>query len=131
MVTAVRSLMFLFFAVPAVAQPLFAQAPNERQREYLDFVKAQAAQLRADEKPPATREEWDARRGDLRNQKHAFGSIPDKACSLEPKVLGVLQRDGYRVEKLIFQTMPGVWMTASAYVPDKPGKHAALLPVGN
>jgi len=25
--------------------------------------------------------------------------------------------------------MPGVWMTASAYVPDKPGKHPALLAV--
>jgi cephalosporin-C deacetylase-like acetyl esterase len=43
--------------------------------------------------------------------------------------LGVLQRDGYRVEKILFQTMPGVWMTASAYVPDKPGPHPALLAV--
>jgi hypothetical protein len=34
-------------------QPLFAQAPNDRQREYLNFVKAQAAQLRAADKPPA------------------------------------------------------------------------------
>jgi cephalosporin-C deacetylase-like acetyl esterase len=117
-------------ALLAVSQPLLAQAPNERQREYLTFIKAQAAQLRAADKPPATRDEWEARRLDLRDQlKQAFGAFPEKACPLEPKVLGVLQRDGYRVEKIIFQTMPGVWMTASAYVPDKPGKHPALLAV--
>ena len=125
-----RSLGLLGIAILASSQPLFAQPPNERQREYLYFIKAQAAQLRSADKPPATREEWEARRRDLRdNLQRAFGPFPDKACSLQPKVLGVLQRDGYRVEKIIFQTMPGVWMTASAYVPDKPGKHPALLAV--
>jgi cephalosporin-C deacetylase-like acetyl esterase len=120
----------LTIAILAGVQPLFAQAPSERQREYLNFIKAQAAQLRAADKPPATREEWETRRRDLRaSLKGAFGSFPEKPCPLEPKMLGVLQRDGYRVEKLVIQTMPGVWMTASAYVPDKPGKHPALLAV--
>ena len=44
-------------------------------------------------------------------------------------MLGTLERDGYRVEKLVFQTRPGVWMTANAYVPDAPGKHPAILVV--
>src|SRR4051812_16042938 len=118
------------FALLTLSPPLFAQTPNERQREYLSFIKAQAAQLRAADKPPATREEWEARRRDLRDKlQQAFGPFPEKPCPLQPKVLGVLQRDGYRVEKIIFQTMPGVWMTASAYVPDKPGKHPPLLAV--
>jgi cephalosporin-C deacetylase-like acetyl esterase len=96
----------------------------------LNFVKAQAAQLRATDKPPATREGWETRRRDIRAKlKQAFGPVPEKSCPLEPKVLGVLKRDGYRIEKVIFQTMPGVWMTASAYVPDKPGKHPAVLAV--
>ena len=125
-----RSLKCLFIAILAGAQSLFAQGPNERQREYLNFIKAQAAQLRAADKPPATREEWEKRRRDLRDQlQQAFGSFPESASPLKPKVLGVLQRDGYRVEKLVFQTMPGVWMTASAYVPDAPGRHPALLAV--
>lgn len=125
-----RSLSCSFIAILAGAHTLFAQEPSQRQREYLDFIKAQAAQLRAADKPPATREEWETRRREIRdNLQQAFGSLPERACPLEPKVLGVLQRDGYRVEKLIFQTMPGVWMTASAYVPDKPGKLPALLAV--
>jgi cephalosporin-C deacetylase-like acetyl esterase len=125
-----RSFSCLTIAVFVSAQPVFAQGPDERQRQYLDFVKARAAQLRADDKPPTTREEWETRRREIRARlQQAFGSFPEKPCPLEPKVLGVLQRDGYRIEKLIFQTMPGVWMTASAYVPDRPGKHPALLAV--
>lgn len=125
-----RSVLCLSIAILTGLQPLYGQAPGDRQREYLNFIKAQAAQLRAGDKPPATREEWDARRRDLRDKLQlAFGTFPQKACPLEPKVLGVLQRDGYRIEKLVFQTMPGVWMTASAYVPDRPGKHPALLAV--
>ena len=125
-----RSMSGLTIAILAAAQPLFAQGPNERQREYLNFIKAQAAQLRAADKPPTTREEWETRRREIRVRlQQAFGSFPQKACPLEPKVLGVLEHDGYRIEKLIFQTMPGVWMTASAYVPDKPGKHPALMAV--
>jgi cephalosporin-C deacetylase-like acetyl esterase len=120
----------LTIAILAGAQPLFAQGPKDQQREYLNFIKAQAAKLREADKPPATRDEWEARRRDIRDRlQQAFGTVPDKKCPLEPKVLGVLQRDGYRIEKLVFQTMPGVWMTASAYVPDKPGKHPALLAV--
>lgn len=117
------------FLCPSAA--LYSQSPpTERQQEYLKFIRAEAAKLRAADKPPATREEWETRRGEIRQGlQRAFGTLPEKPCPLEPKVLGVLQRDGYRVEKIIFQTMPGVWMTASAYVPDKPGKHPALLAV--
>jgi len=124
-----KSLCLLTIAFLATVSPLFAQ-PADRQREYLNFIKAQAVELRAADKPPATRAEWEARRGEIRDKlQRAFGPFPDTKCPLEPKVLGVLQRDGYRVEKILFQTMPGVWMTASAYVPDKPGKHPALLAV--
>jgi cephalosporin-C deacetylase-like acetyl esterase len=122
--------LFLAIVAGQASTALRAQEPNQRQREYLNFIKAQAARLRDGDKPPATRAEWEKRRRDLREKlQQAFGTVPEKACPLEPKVLGVLKRDGYRVEKLIFQTMPGVWMTASAYVPDKPGKHPALLAV--
>lgn len=116
--------------VSMAAPALWGQAPTERQQEYLKFIRVEAAKLRAADKPPATREKWEQRRQEIRKHlQQAFGPFPEKPCPLEPKVLGVLQRDGYRVEKLIFQTMPGVWMTASAYVPDKPGKHPALLAV--
>src|SRR5436305_9840184 len=76
---AMRSLRWLLLAVVAghASTPLLAQVPNERQREYLDFIKAQAAQLRDADKPPATRQEWEQRGRDLRGKlRQAFGTVP-------------------------------------------------------
>ena len=50
----------------------------------------------------------------------AWGGFPTEPCPLEPKKLGELPRDGYRVEKILLQTRPGVWLTANAYVPETP-----------
>lgn len=98
--------------------------------EFLAFVRQQAAAMRAGDKSPATRAEWDERRAELRRRiEAAWGGFPKTPCPLEAKTLGVLKRDGYRVEKVIFQTRPGVWMTANAYVPDRPGKLPAVLGV--
>jgi cephalosporin-C deacetylase-like acetyl esterase len=98
--------------------------------DYLEFVRSQAAAMRANDKPPATLADWEKQRDALRkNLRAAWGDVPAEPCPLEPKKLGELKRDGYRVEKLIFQTLPGVWMTANAYVPDRPGKLPAILQV--
>jgi cephalosporin-C deacetylase-like acetyl esterase len=122
------SLLAATLAFLAVA-PATAQEPKPGQ-EYLAFVKKQAAEMRKDDRSPATAEEWQRQRQELRAKLlAAWGGFPDQPCPLEPKVLGTLQRDGYRVEKLIFQTRPGIWMTANAYVPDRKGKLPAILMV--
>ena len=36
---------------------------------------------------------------------------------LKPRILGTEKREGYRVERIIFQTLPGVWMTATLTCP--------------
>jgi dienelactone hydrolase len=84
------------------------------------FVKAQAAELRANDVAPQSAEEWRLRKEALRaNLLKAWGGFPETPCDLAPRKLGEIQRDGYRIERLIFQTRPGVWMTANAYVPEK------------
>src|SRR5471030_1206285 len=95
------------------------------------FIQSQAAALPPGDKTPATRKEWDERRLKLRERLlAAIGTVPDKPCPLEAKVLGTLKRPGYVVERLVFQTMPDVWMTANAYVPDPvKGKLPAVLSV--
>jgi dienelactone hydrolase len=95
------------------------------------FLLDQAAALRAKDQPPATRAEWDERRKKLREQMFAaMGPFPDKPAPLEPRELGVLKRDGYRIEKLLFTSRPGVQVTANVYVPDPAkGKLPAVLVV--
>jgi dienelactone hydrolase len=84
-----------------------------------NFLREQGLALHANDRPPASRRDWEKRRAKLRGEMFtAMGPFPDKAASLEAKVVGVLKRTGYRIEKLIFQSRPGVWVTASVYVPE-------------
>ncbi|MDX1980215.1 MAG: prolyl oligopeptidase family serine peptidase [Bryobacteraceae bacterium] len=49
---------------------------------------------------------------------------PDPRAS----VVGVIPKDGYRIEKLVFQTLPGVWAPAHLYLPAKvEGRVPAVL----
>lgn len=45
-----------------------------------------------------------------------FGPMPEKT-PLEPRVTGVVERDAYRIEKVIFQSRPGLLVTGNLYVP--------------
>ncbi len=45
-----------------------------------------------------------------------FGPFPEKT-PLQAQVTGVLERDGYRVEKVIFESRPGFLVTGNLYVP--------------
>jgi cephalosporin-C deacetylase-like acetyl esterase len=118
-------LLLLAAAVPAVAAD-----PPRPGDAYLAFVKKQAADLRAKDRPPTSAEEWAQRRDELRKRLlAAWGGFPAEKCPLDPHHHGELKRDGYRVEKVTFQTRPGVRMTANAYAPDRPGKLPAILMV--
>lgn len=118
-----RSAWMMFFVASAgAAEDL---PPHE---QFLQFVRQQAAQLRAQDRPPQTLAEWQTQRERLRAKLlQAWGGFPSEPCPLEPRKLGEVIRDGYRVEKLLLQTLPGIWMPALAYVPDAPGKRPALL----
>src|SRR5262245_8998123 len=95
-----------------------------------EFVQAQAKALRAEDRPPTTRAEWERRRADLRKAMFAaMGTMPETPAPLNPEILGKLQRDGYHIERLIFQTRPNVWVTANVYVPAGAKKYPAVLVV--
>jgi dienelactone hydrolase len=66
-----------------------------------------------------TREEWLARaevirRGVLRGMK--LEQLPP-ACPLKPIGHSVRQEDGYTVENVAFESLPGFWVTGNLYVP--------------
>ena len=129
--TSFRVALALTFALFAAANARSADpnAPND----YLNFVKAQADSLRENDAPPASREAWiresELTRIRLKAEMGLIGHSEFKNRDIEPQVLGILKRDGYRVEKVVFQTRPGVRMTSNLYLPDAPGKHPAILAV--
>lgn len=50
--------------------------------------------------------------------QRAFSPRPPK-CPLKPVVTGTIELDAYRVDKLMYQSRPGVWVTANRYVPNR------------
>ena len=118
------SLALLISLGSAVSVDAAAQPDNA----FLNFVKATAADLRGEDPPPATMAAWRKQRAEIRaGLLEAWGGFPQKHAPLNPRKHGELIRDGYRVEKITFETMPGVTMTANAYVPTRRGKLPAVL----
>ena len=59
--------------------------------------------------------------------RQSFGPFPEKT-PLNPRVTGVLPRDGYRVEKVIFDSRPDFPVTANLYVPTgRSGRRPAVV----
>jgi cephalosporin-C deacetylase-like acetyl esterase len=48
----------------------------------------------------------------------SLGGLPSSDTPLEPVITGVIQRDGFRIEKVIYQSRPRHYVTANLYVPD-------------
>src|SRR5690348_2414633 len=113
----------------AIAPAAIADEARER-NEYLAFIRARAAALRAADAPPRSLAEWTGRRAEVRRRlARALGPVPDPPPPLDPASHGTLDRGGYRVEKVTFQTLPGARMTANLYLPKSPGRHPAILAV--
>src|SRR4029077_6704456 len=62
-----------------------------------------------------------------------LGGLPSERTPLHPKITGTIQVEGFRIEKLIFESLPGVYVTALVYVPDDGNKRhpAILVPSGH
>jgi dienelactone hydrolase len=57
-----------------------------------------------------------------------LGGLPKERTPLNAHGVGTLVRHGYRIEKLVFESQPGLHVTALVYVPDAPtGRKPAVL----
>lgn len=58
----------------------------------------------------------------------AIGGLPAERTPLNARVTGTLERQGYRIEKVIYESLPGFFVTANLYVPTTgPGPFPAVL----
>ncbi len=104
--------------------------PESARDSFLKYVQTQTRGVHANDRPPRTVEEWISRKTKIRGRlAHAYGEFPQEACEFATQVLGTIERDGYRIERLIFQSRAGVWVTANAYVPAREGKRPTVLSV--
>ena len=61
----------------------------------------------------------------------SLGGFPDRT-PLRPRIVGRLEGDGFRVEKLIYESRPGFHVTAVLYLPEtEPPYPGVLVPCGH
>ena len=75
-----------------------------------------------------TKSDWQKRQQTVRDKlKEMIGPFPKKEA-LNPEITGVIQKEGYRIEKIIYESVPGFYVTGCLYIPDGiNGKAPAIL----
>src|SRR5205823_2057464 len=78
---------------------------------------------------PESREAWAKRAEAVRTQvRVALGIWPGPTRTpLNATVYGKIEGDGYTIEKVSFESMPGFFVTGSLFRPRTPGQHPAVL----
>ncbi len=75
-------------------------------------------------------DDWRMRQEEVKNKLNELvGPFPGKT-PLNPKVTGVIRKKGFRIEKIIYESMPEFYVTGCLFVPDGiKGKAPAILNV--
>jgi dienelactone hydrolase len=94
---------------------------NRQAFAYLDVRDSEVARL-------TTRADWEKRQQRVHDVlMEIVGPFPEKA-SLNARVTGTVQKEGYRMEKVIYESMPGFPVTGILYIPDGGrGRRPAIL----
>jgi cephalosporin-C deacetylase-like acetyl esterase len=132
--------VFASGAPPAEAFVVFRQnpAPGPRITPYLAYQTETA--WREDDSRRKTiegiRDETDLRRlqAELRRKLLGMiGGLPDKRTPLNPRITGRVQMDGFHIEKVIFESLPGIYVPSLLYVPEGgSSRHpGVLVPCGH
>ena len=74
-----------------------------------------------------TKSEYDAYRKGLKaKMMSAIGTMPERT-PLNARTVATLKRDGYTIEKVVFESMPGIFVTANMFIPDGSGRRPAVV----
>ena len=100
----------------------FAQTPNQAREklhayiddlahQYLDKRAAEIARIR-------TRADAERRKVAVREKiLRLIGGLPERRGPVAVKDFGVVSAEGFRVEKIAYESLPGFWVTADLYTP--------------
>ena len=96
------------------------ESPAQRQEMATNQLQRIAAEMSAQcLRDVQTLDDWKKRRNELRRELlEMLGLDPlPKRTPLQAQTTGELDRPQYRIEKVVFQSMPGLYVTANLYVP--------------
>jgi hypothetical protein len=106
-------------------------SPAERYRMFQDYLVRRAAEVTRDNLAGVRNfEDWQRQRPQIRKRYlYQLGLDPLPAKTpLNARITGEFQRDDYRVERLVFESMPGLYVTGNLYLPrELKGRAPAVL----
>jgi hypothetical protein len=115
-----------------------AAAPGPQITSYLEYQADQAWQQdEARQKElAAVRSEADLLKLQARLRSSlldSIGGLPQEKTPLNPRVVGTIPLAGYRIEKVVFESLPKFYVTALLYLPDAPASRrpAVLVACGH
>lgn len=126
MIPAIRRLVVATFSFPT----LFAQTPiDDPLVRWMDKIAQE--QLQARETAIAairTVAQAEQRKQVVRRKLlDTLGGLPNNDGPLNARITGQIQADGYVIEKVIYESLPGYYVTANLYRPDRPGRYPGVL----
>src|SRR4051794_4049466 len=131
-IAASRSLVTIVFMASVAAAPLAsAGTDKEDQRPVfqvldkkpenlmLNYFSDVANELAGKQHVPASRAEWERRRSELRQQiRTTLGNLPwENRPPVIARITGRIDHGDHVVEKVLYESLPGLYVTALAYVP--------------
>ena len=118
---------------PEMFRVLEPQAEGPRITPYLAYQleRAWAQDAARRERFAGVKTEADLRalQDELRSKAlRVIGGLPQEKTPLNARVSGTIPMDGYRIDKLVFESLPGLHVTALVYLPEgAAGKRPAVL----
>ena len=74
-----------------------------------------------------TKSDWMKRQDMVQNKlMELVGPFPKKT-PLNPRITGTIKKKGYRIDKIVFEAMPGYFVTGCLYVPDGNNRSAPAI----
>ena len=117
-------------ALCMIASACFADSPQaDPFLAWLDRI----AQLQLDQRDRSiaaihTQADAERRVGIVRAKlNELIGDLPAYNGPLHARITGILKTDTHTIEKVIFESLPGFYITANLYRPNRPGRYPAVL----
>jgi dienelactone hydrolase len=132
MLLARAGVAILFLCTPALPQE---PAPAGMLRSYLERIALRQLSSRKElVSEIRTRDEFEKRKAEVRHLLLIMmGGLPEDRSALKVQKMGTIDRGDYRIEKIIYQSLPNFYVTANLFVPQtgNPPYPAVLQPVGH
>jgi len=101
------------------ARPVHQVLDKNPENLMLNYFAGVANKMADRQRAPESRDEWERRRGELQAKlRQTLGNFPwEDRPPLRPRITGRIDHGDHVVEKILYESLPGLYVTALAYVP--------------